>query len=36
MPSIVWMTIDETAHSPNEYAKISNIISDTRVVLKFL
>ena len=36
MPSIVWMTTDETAHSPNEYAKISNIISDTRVVLKFL
>jgi succinyl-diaminopimelate desuccinylase len=36
MPSIVWMTIDETAHSPNEYAKISNIISDTKVVLKFL
>jgi len=36
MPSIVWMTLDETAHSPNEYAKISNIISDTRVVLKFL
>jgi len=36
IPSIVWMTTDETAHSPNEYTKISNIISDTRVVLKFL
>ena len=27
----VWATMDETAHNPNEYVKISNIIEDTKV-----
>ena len=30
-PAAVWATLDETAHNPNEYAKISNIVEDTKV-----
>jgi len=30
-PAVVWSTIDETAHQPNEYAKIDNIVSDAKV-----
>jgi succinyl-diaminopimelate desuccinylase len=30
IPAIVWSTIDETAHQPNEYTKIENLISDTK------
>jgi|ECHvirMinimDraft_2_1075157.scaffolds.fasta_scaffold00136_7 acetylornithine deacetylase or succinyl-diaminopimelate desuccinylase len=33
IPTVVWMTCDETAHQPDEYAKIPNIVSDTQVVL---
>ena len=29
--AVVWSTIDETAHQPNEYAKIENIVSDAKV-----
>jgi len=29
--SVVWMTIDETAHQPNEYCKINNLINDSKV-----
>ncbi len=28
----VWSTVDETAHQPNEYAKISNILGDAKVL----
>jgi len=31
VPAVVWSTIDETAHQPNEYAKIENIVNDTKV-----
>jgi succinyl-diaminopimelate desuccinylase len=31
LPAVVWSTIDETAHQPNEYAKIDNIVNDARV-----
>ncbi len=27
----VWMTSDETAHKPNEYSKISNLVGDAKV-----
>ncbi|SHH38603.1 M20 family metallo-hydrolase [Thermosipho atlanticus] len=30
-PAVVWATIDGTAHQPNEYVKIDNLISDTIV-----
>ena len=31
IPAAVWSTIDETAHQPNEYAKIDNLVSDSKV-----
>lgn len=31
MPAVVWSTIDEMAHQPNEYAKIDNIINDAKI-----
>lgn len=31
IPSVVWSTIDETAHQPNEYAKVENMIEDSKV-----
>ncbi|KUK82291.1 MULTISPECIES: M20 family metallo-hydrolase [Petrotoga] len=30
-PAVVWSTIDGTAHQPNEYVKIDNLIKDTQV-----
>ncbi len=26
VPAVVWSTVDETAHQPNEYAKIENLL----------
>jgi len=31
LPSVCWATLDETAHEPNEYCKIENVINDARV-----
>jgi succinyl-diaminopimelate desuccinylase len=31
IPAVVWSTIDEKAHQPNEYAKIENLINDAKV-----
>lgn len=31
VPAVVWSTVDETAHQPNEYAKIENLINDAKV-----
>jgi succinyl-diaminopimelate desuccinylase len=31
IPAVVWSTIDETAHQPNEYAKIENLVNDTKI-----
>ncbi|MGD8565805.1 MAG: M20 family metallo-hydrolase [Candidatus Bathyarchaeota archaeon] len=31
IPAVVWSTIDEIAHQPNEYAKIENIVKDAKV-----
>jgi len=31
IPAVVWSTIDETAHQPNEYAKIENMVNDTKI-----
>jgi succinyl-diaminopimelate desuccinylase len=30
VPAVVWSTIDETAHQPNEYTRIQNLIDDTK------
>jgi acetylornithine deacetylase or succinyl-diaminopimelate desuccinylase len=34
IPCVVWMTCDDTAHAPDEYAKLDNVISDTRTLLE--
>jgi succinyl-diaminopimelate desuccinylase len=31
IPAVVWSTIYETAHQPNEYSKIDNLIGDSKV-----
>lgn len=31
IPAAVWATVDETAHNPNEYARVSNIVEDAKV-----
>lgn len=31
IPAVVWGTIDEMAHQPNEYAKIENLVNDAKV-----
>jgi len=31
VPAVVWSTIDETAHQPNEYAKIKNLVNDAKI-----
>jgi len=31
VPAVVWATMDETAHQPNEYARIENLVSDAKI-----
>jgi succinyl-diaminopimelate desuccinylase len=31
VPAVVWSTVDETAHQPNEYAEIENLVNDAKV-----
>jgi succinyl-diaminopimelate desuccinylase len=31
LPAVVWSTIDETAHQPNEYAKIESVVNDAKI-----
>ena len=31
VPAVVWATMDELAHQPNEYSKIENIVNDAKV-----
>ncbi|MEM1720031.1 MAG: M20/M25/M40 family metallo-hydrolase, partial [Desulfurococcaceae archaeon] len=32
IPAAVWSTVDETAHSPNEYCIIGNLVADAKVM----
>ncbi|WP_048152662.1 M20 family metallo-hydrolase [Palaeococcus ferrophilus] len=32
IPAVVWATLDEMAHQPNEYAKIENLVEDAKVM----
>lgn len=32
IPAVVWATLDETAHQPNEYAKIDNMVEDAKIM----
>jgi succinyl-diaminopimelate desuccinylase len=31
IPAVVWSTVDEMAHQPNEYAKIVNLVNDAKI-----
>jgi len=31
IPAVVWSTVDETAHQPNEYSKIENLTKDAKI-----
>ncbi len=31
IPAVVWSTVDEVPHSPDEYARISNMVADAKV-----
>jgi succinyl-diaminopimelate desuccinylase len=31
IPAVVWSTVDEMAHQPNEYAKIANLVNDAKI-----
>jgi len=31
IPTVVWSTVDDVPHEPNEYSKIANLINDTKV-----
>lgn len=33
IPAVVWSHLDELAHQPNEYVKISNVIKDIKIFL---
>ena len=36
IPAVVWATLDDTCHSPNEYVVIDNMIRDTQIYLSVL
>ena len=36
LDTIVWGTLDETEHMPNEYAKLSNVFGDADVFIDFI
>ena len=36
LETVVWATIDETAHMPNEYCKIENLVGDARVMARLM
>jgi succinyl-diaminopimelate desuccinylase len=31
LPSAVWSTVSDTAHQPNEYCLLSNLITDAKI-----
>lgn len=31
IPTVVWSTIDDVPHEPNEYSRVANLINDTKV-----
>jgi succinyl-diaminopimelate desuccinylase len=36
IPTVVWMTCDDTAHQPDEYVKPQNILDDAKILLNML
>ena len=35
IPAVVWSTLDDQAHQPNEYCKVSNLIKDAETLVEF-
>lgn len=35
-PAVVWSTVDELAHQPNEYCRLDNLIKDAKVFVRML
>lgn len=35
IPAVVWSTLDDQAHQPNEYCVIDNLIKDARTLIEF-
>jgi succinyl-diaminopimelate desuccinylase len=33
IPAVVWSTVDELAHQPNEYTIIDNLVKDTKIFI---
>jgi succinyl-diaminopimelate desuccinylase len=31
IPAVVWSTVDEVAHQPNEYSKVKNMVNDAKI-----
>ena len=36
IPAVVWATLDETCHQPNEYVMIDNMVRDTQIYLSVI
>ena len=34
LPAVVWMTVSQTAHQPNEYCLLSNLLGDAKVLAR--
>jgi succinyl-diaminopimelate desuccinylase len=34
LPAAVWATVSETAHQPNEYCRISKVITDAKILAR--
>ena len=35
IPAVVWSTLDDQAHQPNEYCKVENLIKDAQTLIEF-
>ena len=36
LPAAVWMTVSDTAHSPNEFCLLSNLVGDAKVFARMM
>jgi succinyl-diaminopimelate desuccinylase len=32
LPAVVWMTVSQTAHQPNEFCLLTNLVGDAQVL----
>lgn len=36
IPAVIWSTLDDMCHTPNEYVVIDNLVRDTKIYLAAL